>query len=273
MAILTFSRQLGSRGNAIAQKMADRFGYNLMTKEIFDDLLKKNGFPEKGGVGIFSSGQTPSFFESFLVNRNWLIFHVKKAIYEFAQKQDVAILGMGGHAIFRGLPNVLRMRIFAPMDVRVGRVIERFSCEETAARHLIAESDQVRSNFDRYFFDTEWDNIDNYDLTVNTANKSVENVVRLVKEEIQSFNGEQQKDLVERLSELTLEQKILINIFQEHKIAAPGLSVTVRNDGATLKGLTKTIRDRETCALAASQIDGIMNLANEISVEPMLMVA
>ncbi|MFC1799110.1 BON domain-containing protein [Thermodesulfobacteriota bacterium] len=151
--------------------------------------------------------------------------------------------------------------------------MDKFSCDETAAKHLIAESDQVRTNFNHYFFANEWHSINNYDLTVNTANKTVESVVRLVKEEIKTFSDAQQNDLTNRLAELILEQMILISIFQKQKIAVPSLSVTVNAGDATLKGLAKSVSDRENCAAVASRADGVTNLANEMSVEPLLLIA
>ena len=67
MAIITISRQLGSRGNEIAEDLARDLGYTLMTKELFSDMLRESGYSDKGGNSKVSDEERPSFLTSFYV--------------------------------------------------------------------------------------------------------------------------------------------------------------------------------------------------------------
>ena len=269
MAIITISRQLGSRGNEVAEDLARDLGYTLMTKELFSDMLRESGYSDKGGNGKVSAEERPSFLSSFVFNRDRVVYYIKKVLYDFARQDDVIIMGMGGQILFHTVPNSLRVRIMAPLNVRIDRVKEKYSCSDSEARSIIDESDHARSNFNEYFFGVDWEFASHYDLLINTENLAPVGIIRLIQDEVKRFESAgRKKELSKKLNDLELVQRVKIGILYENKLNIPNLDVRVTNGAITLSGSTQTIKEREDCATAARMIDGVNELINNVVALP-----
>src|SRR5438477_257094 len=52
---------------------------------------------------------------------------LQTALYEFAEKDRVVLMGRAGQWLLRGIPHVLRVRVMAPFDLRVKRLGKKLS--------------------------------------------------------------------------------------------------------------------------------------------------
>lgn len=269
MAIITISRQLGALGNDIAQGLAEQLNYTLLSKEIISKMLLESGFSEEESIDTFSAEKQPSFLNSFILDRDKFICYIEKVIYEFAQKIDVIIMGMGGQLLFQDFPNPLRLRIIAPTDVRIKRVQETHACDDRYAMYLMHESDQARSGFNTYFFNIDWEAINLYDLIISTSTIPLQGAIRMIKEVIQELdNHDDRQATISKLKDLVLRQNVLIRILYEAKIVLQYMNVEVHNGIVTLRGFSKSEEDKESCEAAVREIPGVQEIVNEIIMEP-----
>lgn len=267
MAIITISRQLGSLGNEIAHGLAEEISYNLLNKEMISQMLLESGFSEKRTEN-FSIEEEPSFLDSFILDRNRFLYYIKQVMYEFARQGNVIIIGMGGPVVFRDFPNALRVGIIVPMDVRIQRIKEKYSCNNQCALHLIHDSDHVRSGFNRYFFNVDWESIGLYDLMINTDTVTLEGAIELIKEEVREVEKKGVKEeIVRYLDDLILRQKAFICILYEEKIVLPYLSIDVQDGTITLHGISGSEEDRARCETAVRKVPEVKDVINEIKVD------
>ena len=96
-------------------------------------------------------------------------------LYEFAQDDNVVLMGGGGQWLLRGVPHVLRTRIVAPFPLRVNRLTATLSAQgkervtpKTVAQ-FVRRDDIQKSARMRYLFDAEIKEPGLYDLLINTA--------------------------------------------------------------------------------------------------------
>lgn len=271
MAIITISRQLGSFGNEIAHGLAEEINYALLNKEMISHMLLESGFSEER-IENFSIEEKPSFLTSFILDRNRFLYYIKQVMYKFARQGNVIIMGMGGQVVFHDFSNALRVGIIAPMDVRIQRIKEKYCCDEQCALHIIHDSDHVRSGFNRYFFNVEWESIGLYDLIINTHTVTLEGAIELIKEEVREIEKEESKEtIVRRLDDLTLKQKVFICILYEEKIVPSYLSINVQDGIVTLHGVSGSEEDRARCEAAARKVPEVKGIVNEIGVDAVLM--
>ena len=146
MAVITISRQFGSRGNEVAEKVCQKLGYHifdktqltniateegLSTQEIIDfseDNYKVKNFLDRllgranmaGQVQIhkISAGGVP-ITEMVEVTEETAVTLIQKAIRAAYEAGDMVIVGRGGHQILKGYPDVLHVRITAPLENRI----------------------------------------------------------------------------------------------------------------------------------------------------------
>ncbi len=105
---------------------------------------------------------------------------VRQVIREFAEAGDVVIVGRGGQVVLRDLPGVLRVRVGASEETRIGRVMERFKVDIKEAERQVHQSDRERIRYLKHFYGADWQNPNLYDLMLNTDRLALEKAVELV---------------------------------------------------------------------------------------------
>ena len=186
MAILTISQEMGSGGAEIGMAAATRLGYTYVDQEELLGRAKRYGLAEDRLARL--AEDRPSWVERFDAETRRYILALQVVLYEFAQDDNVVLMGGGGQWLLRGLPHVLRTRIVAPFPVRVTRLTATLSGQgkervtpKTVAQFIRRDDIQKAARM-RYLFDTEVKDPSLYDLLINTAVLSREAAVGLLAE-------------------------------------------------------------------------------------------
>lgn len=178
MAVITISRQLGSLGTTLGRQVAARLGYNIVHRELINQAAHLSRAPdmalatidELGLLGIEpDEAQQRAYLES-----------VQTVIENLAAAGDVIIVGRAGQAILQNKSNVLHLRVVAPLDTRVQRIVKVHSISPQAARAQIEESDRYRASYLQRFYSIKWDDPTLYHLVINTGYISLETSAEVV---------------------------------------------------------------------------------------------
>lgn len=269
MAVISISRQLGSFGNDIAHTLAEALKYQLLTREVVSTMLLESGFSEPKVIDTFSEDRGPSLLDHFASDRDRLQCYIKAAMYAFAQQDNVIIMGMGSQVLFQHLPHTLRVKVTAPLNIRLERIQQAYRCDEHYAHHLLHASDQARSSFTKYFFHEDWEAIHLYDMIINTARISPEGATRLVKEEIREFDTVEQATRMQKmLADLILQQRILIRVLHEEELPFLYMNAVIKDGNVTLNGYSRLPDTKDRCENIVRGMPGVKNIVNEIFIEP-----
>ena len=169
MSVITISREFGSVGDDIGERIAQGLGYHFVDKEFIGDLLSQYGL-----VNFESEFETPpSFWEGFNAQRGQrrgaMVSMLNRVVQAVARHGDVVIQGRSGFAILGGFADVLHVRMWAPLSVRVEHVMtqRRMTAEQAAVS--VKDGDKVRRSFVEGFYGVPWDAIQAFDLVINTG--------------------------------------------------------------------------------------------------------
>jgi cytidylate kinase len=88
---------------------------------------------------------------------------------ELAARGNVLLVGRAGSRFLRDVPQAFHIRLVAPMEIRLRRVIEHRWLRESPARQLIAKSDSKRQAFSASYFGADWSDPVEYHLTLNSG--------------------------------------------------------------------------------------------------------
>jgi len=173
MAILTISQEMGSGGAEIGMAAATRLGYTYVDQEELLGRAKRYGLAEDRLARL--AEDRPSWVERFDAETRRYILALQVVLYEFAQDDNVVLMGGGGQWLLRGLPHVLRTRIVAPFPVRVTRLTATLSGQgkervtpKTVAQFIRRDDIQKTARM-RYLFDVDLKDPGLYDVLINTA--------------------------------------------------------------------------------------------------------
>jgi cytidylate kinase len=171
MAIVTISYEMGTAGPEIGVTLAHRLNFRYVDHELISEAARRYGLAEDRLSHLDET--KPSLFERFDVETRRYITVIQTVFYEFAEDDDVVLMGRGGQWLLRGIPHALRVRVMAPFDLRVRRLVEELS-KQTGARisprsaaQMVQRDDAERSGRMRYLYEVDLRDPLLYDVTIN----------------------------------------------------------------------------------------------------------
>jgi cytidylate kinase len=184
MAIITISHEIGAGGPEIGQQLGTRLGYRYVDQDLVSNAAQRYGLLEEKLSHLDES--KPSLFERFDAETRRYITVIQTALYEFAEQDNVVLMGRGGQWLLRGIPHVLRVRVMAPFDVRVKRLGKKLAGpmgEQTNPRtvtEMVRRDDSEKAGRMRYLYEVGITDPTLYELVINTEKLSVAAAVGVI---------------------------------------------------------------------------------------------
>ena len=260
MAVITISRQTESMGTEIAREVASRLQYEHLDREGIWKGLTAHGLAVPV-VEKFDE-KKPSFWTNWQIQGRKFFHAMQMVIYEAARRGDVVIVGRGGQVLLKGIPGVLHIRIIAPLQDRMQRLMEKEGGDEKGLLQILKQSDVDSGGFIRTFLDADWENEDLYDLTINTSSLPVDAAVDMILRKIPA---------VEAMKEISKSQKQLDDLILQLKVEGFLLNANPRNirikvagGMVTLYGSVSSDWESSSYVSLVSGIEGVQKVNNSI---------
>ena len=267
MSIITISRQLGSLGTEIAQEVAIKLNYEHVDKEKIGEIVANFGF---GMLELEKFDEKkPPFWDSFSFQRTNFLHAIQAAIYDFARKGQVVIVGRGGQVLLRNLPGTLHVRIFAPFDLRVKRLVWSKRADEKYAVRMLRQIDHDSEGYIQSFFHFDWNDASLYDLLINTEKLSQTTAVQLIIDSVlsQEIQAGEEKGK-EKLADLALAQKVEAKLIPLLGSGLQRVEIRVEKGVVFLKGTVLSPVLKETCERTVTALEEVEHVENQLSVVP-----
>ncbi len=184
MAIIVVSHEMGAGGTEIGQLLAQRLGYRYVDQELISAAAQRYGLLEEKLSHLDES--KPSLFERFDAETRRYITVIQTALYEFAEQDNVILMGRGGQWLLRGVPHVIRLRVIAPFDVRVKRLAKKLAGqmgEQTNQKRvvdMVRRDDAEKLGRMRYLYEVDIRDPAYYDITISTDKLPPEAAVEVI---------------------------------------------------------------------------------------------
>ena len=72
------------------------------------------------------------------------------------------------------------MFVHASKEERVRRSIAKKDCEERKASDFVTKKDKQRANYYNFYSNKRWDDLQNYDITIDTSRFTVDEAVDIL---------------------------------------------------------------------------------------------
>jgi cytidylate kinase len=179
--IITISRGTLSGGRAVAECLADALGYPCVGREILLDAARVLGASEERVRKMMEV--PPTRWARFTRDRERYVLAVQAALGEHVARGDLVYHGLAGQFLLRGLPGVVRVRLIAPLEMRVQALIgAHHATTRLAAERFIRRVDRERRRWVRAMYDAEVGDPGLYDVTINLSAITLETACRIVAE-------------------------------------------------------------------------------------------
>lgn len=197
--IITIARCYGSGGRRIGKLLAERMNYAYYDRNLIYLASSKSGVD----VRVFShydESVRPTFLEKLsalvtvppesrkFTSRESIFRYQSQIIRELASDGDSVFIGRCANHTLRDCGHrLIRVFIWAPHEVCVKNIMDKFSISEEEADKTVTDINRHRSEYFKFYTGTEWDSARNYDLCINTAETSEADAVELLKRYIGIF--------------------------------------------------------------------------------------
>lgn len=197
MRAITISREYGSGGGEVALHLAQRLGWKLIDHQILVHVAQQlnisvdeaTEYDEKGESPIAHILTSLQAIQPAFVATAPMVQAVDAVAYYEALCQTVTsavdeghvvIVGRGSQVLLANRRDVLHTRIVAPLEQRIAYVMQREELDAAAARTRIEVKEQDRIRYLRSQHHEQPDNAHLYDLILNAAVLSLDNIVDLI---------------------------------------------------------------------------------------------
>lgn len=192
--VITIARGFGSGGRTVGKMLAKKLDINHYDGELIQLASEESGInielfgkaDETVKTNLFkrynrSFGEkliTPDS-DDFTSNDN-LFNYQAKIIRDLAAKQNCIIIGRCADYILKDDPKVIRLFFYADEKACIKNVVDMYAISEKEARERIENIDRARASYYKYYTGNEWNDVNNYDLCINTGRLGFETSVEVV---------------------------------------------------------------------------------------------
>ena len=266
MAVITMTREMGTLGKDVAHGLAEALDLRIVHHELVEqDLAERLGVQESA-VHHYLEGSA-SLLERWKIDKQKLSRYTAQEILGFAQEGNIVIRGWGATALLRDVPNVIRIRVCAPMAFRERVMMERLGLKQAGVvRREIERSDAAHSRVVQGSFGLNWENPLLYHAVLNTESVPVATCVRTVRLLTDDPAFQETEATKSALRDKLLEWNIRSALAERYAIGAGISSIDVAaKDGAVI--LSGTVGHPQLATVVEQtvrEVPGVSEVENRI---------
>jgi len=156
MPLIAMTREMGSLGRDVAAQLSERLGKRVVHHEIIDQLANKMRL-RKSHVIRFLEGKA-GIWERLTTDKTSLSIYTADETFQLAESGQVAVIrGWGAAHLLRPIPHVVCIRVCAPLQLRIERMMERLNTDDrTLVESEIRLSEEAHAAITRRHFGVKW---------------------------------------------------------------------------------------------------------------------
>jgi cytidylate kinase len=263
MTVIAMTQEMATLGKDVALGVCEELGLQQVRHEIGDVVAGRMSV-KKSLIRRIREGKA-SKVEKWAADEKTISIFTAEEVFELAVKGNVLIRGWGATLLLRAVPHIPCVRVCAPLDVRVKRLMERLETDDAElARHEIRVDDAARATRMGENFDVEWGDPTLYDLTLNTERIGIPECVRQVVALARSPEFQETPGSRRVLEDLALRAHARAALRSDARTAAIDVVIEAHSGALTLRGIVANDAEKSLVAEIVSKLAGVKSVVNEL---------
>jgi len=199
--IITISRQYGSGGREIGEKLAKALGVPFYDNELITRAAKESGFAESAfanaetkatnsllysiAMGMSAYGSHEIGYTSLSLDDRIFIAQ-SDVIRNLAKEGPCVIVGRCADYILKDMDQVVNVFVWADIKYRVHRATTMYNLPVNKAEENIYKADKRRANYYNYHASEKWGKAENYHISIRSDFVGIDHSVEVLKQYILS---------------------------------------------------------------------------------------
>src|SRR2546426_356573 len=264
MPLVAMTREMGSLGMDVARILESELKVPIVYHEMVNHLADKMRLRKSHVIRLL--GGKASLFERLTADKTSLNIYTADEMLQVASKGAV-MRGWGAAHLLRPIKHAIRVRVCAPFEVRVNRMMERLDTDDRdAVVTEIRDSDEAQGAITKRHFGVDWQVSEGYDLSLNTEPMSgeqcAEEIIKLARDPEFRETGESRR----ALADLALEANIRAATHADPATKALRFAVESSSGKVRLCGMVATREESRNADRGIGAVPGVKALKNELRV-------
>jgi len=255
MAVLTVSREYGSGGREIGQAVSRLLGYEYLDKDrILEELGRAGQKWEEWGKNL--DEHCPTIWEKYDWSFRGFGALIQSTILSYAVKDRVVVMGRGGSFLLKDIPYALRIRVIAPLESRIERIMTRESVDRDTARWLAEKVDRDRACFIHALYGKKWDEHAGFDLLFDTSQQGIDEIIAVVKDLLVERDRHHAGTVQHTLEMRAAAAKVKAGLLTDSRLFIPIVDVYYNGKDIVLHGIIHNPKEYRRVEDAARKLAG-----------------
>jgi cytidylate kinase len=264
MPLIAMTREMGSLGKDVATGVAERANRRVVYHEIIEPIANKMRL-RKSHVERFLDGKS-GIWERLTTDKTSLSIFTADETFRFLRDDSTAVIrGWGAVHLLKNIPHVIRIRVCAPLETRIERMMQRLATDNReTVENEIQLSEEAHSAITKRHFGVNWRDPENYDLVLSTERLSVDECVAEAECMMKKRCFQETAESMRLVENLALEWSVRAALRREPRTADTSITVTCDAGRVTLAGVVATQNEAGAAAEVAAAVEGVKDLDNQL---------
>ncbi len=264
MSVITISRGSFSGGKLLAECLARRLGYRCIDRDVIVERAAASGISQEDLRDALE--KPPGFLDRFSHKKYIYLALIQAALAEEVRTGKAIYHGLAGHLLLRAGPQILRTRIIAPLEFRIGMAQARLKLDRDQAITYIERMDQQRRKWTQFLYGVDWGDPSLYDIVLNLETIDMEEACHVIAttahERCFAFTPECQG----AMDDLALSSRVRANLALNGSTSNLEVEVAAHGGVVSVKGRLISVDQLEEVERVARAVPGVTELnLNELA--------
>ena len=255
MALVMISSLYQGGREALAQTLADKIHWPMLTREELQEQAKQQGI--KVGRLEVSMIKGPSFAEKLAREKKLYLAFLTATLCEKALEGNLVYYGRAGHFLLPGVSHRLRVGLTAPLDVRIQRTAKLLNMRPEQAESYLIQLDEDMAKWIHQVHHAAGQDPNQFDVFFNLETTTVNNAAEILRRMAQLPEYQPTATSTRMLKDLHLRAQAELRLLLDERTRDVDLKVQAEHQVVTVtypphhdaisEAITQVLADLKDC--------------------------
>jgi cytidylate kinase len=264
MPMIATTREMGSLGRDVTVRLAERMNRKVVYHEMIDPQANKMRVRKSHVMRFLERGA--GILERLTADKSSLSIFTADETFRFLRNGETGVLrGWGATHLLRAVPHVVRVRVCAPIELRIRRMMDRLGTDDRATvENEILMNEEAHTAITRRHFGINWRDSEHYDLVLSTERLSVDECVDEIENMTKMPRFQETAESIGVVENLALEWGVRAALKRDPRTSSVSIGVECHDGRVRLLGVVDTQAEADGAAEVAATVERVTSVENEL---------
>ncbi len=260
MAIITISRGTFSGGQKLAECLANKLGYESLSREILVEAAEKYGISESELANAMKAKPAIAERLSLNIDRIRYLAFIQTTLCEHVRNDNVIYYGHAGHLLLKDVCRVIKVKVIAAEEQRIAFAMDRNKLSRQEAVLYIKKMDKYRQKWTKFLYGIDWNDPSLYDVVVNLRDTSLDTACSMISIMTSAPEYQLTDEIKKAIANLLLESQIKASLASDNVTRNYMLKIEAVDGHIRVSGRVRNTDHADRIRKIVAEIPGVKSL-------------